>query len=222
MLYNTEIFDILEPKPKITKYKYINKCSECLLETLINDCGQNVCTSCGTVQEPILTIERNLDDINTNEQSVYKRKNHFIDYIRRLQGQQKTVISNDIINELKKTFPIEPTPRQLRKSIPSCYCRSLNMIYNLCWGKELPHFMSTDVELFQKMFNKVTQVSKELYNLKHFFHIHYLLYQFCKLAKKEKYIKFIDRVKNIKTINRYNEMWKNICIKLNWLYMSYS
>lgn len=222
MLSNNDIFEILFPKPKIPlHHDFQNKCIECKKSSLINDQGQLVCTNCGTLQEAILVVEVDKTELGHNSQSVYLRKNHFSDFLRRIQGEQKTVIPNDLITELKQKFTTEPSQRQLRKVLPKCYNRSIHLIYNLCWNKELPHFNSQDIERFQRMFNKVSEVSKQLYNLKHFFHIHYLLYQFCILLKTNQYIKFIDKVKNIKTINRYNTMWKKICEKLDWHYNPY-
>lgn len=200
-------------------------CENCNIDKFIGDDNLFVCPSCGEVSE-----DRFVDDVkfvndtvvssSTNSHS-YKRSLHFLDVLRRLQNQEKTLVSQDVIQKLKNMFPSCPSKREIRKNIPRCYYRNIPQIMNLCWDVELPYFHQSLVCKMLDLFIKSLSACQNM-SIKHFLHANYLIHQFLILLHQEQYLKFIPKMKNATTLQKYNSIWKMICEKNNWKNIPYN
>jgi len=218
----------------IKKINYDNRelCKNCNNQLI---CLQHdaimICNNCG-YQEPLL-VEQNRPVLKQNTKDTshfsYKRINHFREWCNQVQGKETTDIPNEIfekiLNEIKKekiTDTKNITYSKMREILKRLrinkYYEHINYIINRINGIPTPQFSP---ELEDKLCNMFKDIQSPF--LKHcpkgrknFLSYSYVLYKFFQILGLNEYLKFFPLLKSREKLYAQDQIWKKICIELNY------
>jgi hypothetical protein len=220
---NTENIDIFDSCPK------------CLVEMLINNnTGMLLCVKCGLMETIIVDSDKPSFKEPPKEMtsSCYKRINHLNEFLAQFQAKEITEIHEDVYNEILMEIKKERisnmasiTPKKmrdiLRKIHKNDYYEHIPYIINQLNGLPAPVIAPEIEEIIRGMF-KAIQIPFEKYcpnKRKNFLSYNYVMYKFFELLELDEYLHCFQLLKSRTKLHQQDQIWKNICIDLNWQFI---
>lgn len=212
------------------------RCKECNYKTTNdNAAGITICFNCGLTEQSNISNLPEWNHAETHEYIKpysYKRTNHFKEWINQIQGREGTAIPPDVINllvqEIKKErlrdkslVTYAKIKEFLKKLKLNKYYEHIpNIIHKITGNKQL--IINNDLQIkLVNMFNEI-QDPFEKYcpkNRKNFLSYSYTLYKFFQLLDKNEYLIYFPLLKSREKLFEQENIWKNICIELNWTFI---
>ena len=209
--------------------KRIKYCNECNLEKILDyTLSAYICQCCGDVEDIILDEDRQIKDY-----SPYRRINHFREWLNQFQAKQSPEIPEhifkDIVIELNKNrisnyneLNKKKMKIILKKLEYNSYYEHIHYIINKLSNLPPPKITRDMEKIFIKMFTKI-EVPWEIYkqkNRKNFLSYSYVLYKFCELLELDHLLDCFTLHKDLNKLMENDDIWKNICLYLNWEFIS--
>lgn len=202
--------DICKCGGKIITYNNIDKCLDC------------------NAIYPIFIV-RNI--LNENKKCDTSRKNiHFRKKIEMLQGicdKIPSELCNFVFEKIKENqlskediniYVIKNILKQYDKKKKYQYNQgTLIYLYSIITGNNIPKFSQAEELKMLKMFEQIHKPYNELKgDRKNFLGYDYILYKFLQMLKYKNFKDFIRLIKSNEKITDLDNIWKKICIKLDW------
>jgi hypothetical protein len=206
-------------------------CEHCFKGEMIplDDEGLMICNICG-VSIPFL-IENEKPSYKEPPKEVcfyaYKKINHFKEILAQFQGKETTQIPNEVIEQIKQQIKKErieltvlthsKTKEILKKLDLNKYYEHIAFIKNKLGIKPpvfSPELEDTLYNLFLEIQAPYAKVCPK-YRL-NFLNYYFCLYKFCELLGETEYLDDIPMLKDKEKLIEQDEIWKDICIQLNW------
>lgn len=190
-----------------------------------------VCNSCG--YQELLLVEQNRPILKQNTKDTshfcYKRINHFREWCNQVQGKESTDIPDEIfekilieikkekITDLKKITYLKMRDILKRLRINKYY-EHINYIINRINGIPTPQFSP---ELEDKLCNMFKSIQAPFLkhcpkDRKNFLSYSYVLYKFFQILGLNEYLKYFPLLKSREKLYVQDQIWKKICIDLNY------
>ena len=210
----------------------IEICKECNSQMI---CLQHdaimICNTCG--YQELLLVEQNRPILKQNTKDTshfcYKRINHFREWCNQVQGKESTDIPDEIFEkilaEIKKEKIVDlktityTKMRDILKRLPiNKYYEHINYIINRINGIPTPQFSP---ELEEKLCNMFRSIQAPFLkhcpkDRKNFLSYSYVLYKFFQILKLDEYLKYFPLLKSREKLYVQDQIWKKICIELNY------
>lgn len=210
----------------------IEICKECNSQMI---CLQHdaimICNTCG--YQELLLVEQNRPILKQNTKDTshfcYKRINHFREWCNQVQGKESTDIPDEIFEkilaEIKKEKIIDlktityTKMRDILKRLRiNKYYEHINYIINRINGIPTPQFSP---ELEEKLCNMFRSIQAPFLkhcpkDRKNFLSYSYVLYKFFQILKLDEYLKYFPLLKSREKLYVQDQIWKKICIELNY------
>lgn len=218
------------------KFDYkISNCPNCSHEmTLYPTDGIQVCVKCG-IQENVLIESdkpsfKDCNNDNMNTSYVYKRLNHFSEWLAQFQAKETTDIPDEvyekILLEIKKeritkldTLTVKKIRAYLKKiKCNKYYDHSAYILYQIngvpppTLSKELEEQLRLMFKEIQGPFMKVCPRKKR----KNFLNYSYVLHKCVELKGLDEYKKYFPLLKDRQKLHDTDMIWKKICGELGW------
>uniref|UniRef100_A0A6C0HLC3 Viral late gene transcription factor 3 zinc ribbon domain-containing protein n=1 Tax=viral metagenome TaxID=1070528 RepID=A0A6C0HLC3_9ZZZZ len=217
---NTNIFD---------------SCSKCLVEMLLNNnTGLLICPKCGLLETIIVDSDKPSFKEPPKEMTsfCYKRINHLNEFLAQFQAKETTNIPEDVYNEILMEIQKERinnmakiTPKKMRlilkKIHKNDYYEHVPYIINQLNGLPAPVIAQEIEEIIRGMF-KAIQIPFEIYcpnKRKNFLSYNYVMYKFFELLELDEYLNCFQLLKSRTKLHQQDQIWKNICLDLNWQFI---
>ncbi len=190
-----------------------------------------VCNYCGF--QELLLVEQNRPILKQNTKDTshfcYKRINHFREWCNQVQGKESTDIPDEIfekilmeikkdkITDLKKITYLKMRDILKRLRINKYY-EHINYIINRINGIPTPQY-STELE--DKLCNMFRSIQAPFLkhcpkDRKNFLSYSYVLYKFFQILGLNEYLKYFPLLKSREKLYVQDQIWKKICIDLNY------
>ena len=212
--------------------KNIEMCKVCSNQmTCLQQDAIMICNMCG--YQELLLVEQNRPILKQNTKDTshfcYKRINHFREWCNQVQGKESTDIPDDIfekiLTEIKKEKIIDLKSisyikmRDILKRLRiNKYYEHINYIINRINGIPTPQFSP---ELEEKLCNMFKSIQAPFLkhcpkDRKNFLSYSYVLYKFFQILGLNEYLKYFPLLKSREKLYVQDQIWKNICIELNY------
>ena len=206
-------------------------CQQCFKGELIplDDEGVLICNICA-VSIPYL-IENEKPSYKEPPKEVcfyaYKKINHFKEILAQFQGKETTQIPDEVIDQIhlqikKERISIEQlshykTKEILKKLGFNKYYEHIAFIKNKLGIK--PPLFSPELEdslcnLFMESQSPYAKTCPD-YRV-NFLNYHYILFKFCELLGENHFLEAIPLLKDREKLIEQDEIWKKMCVELNW------
>jgi len=190
-----------------------------------------VCNFCG--YQELLLVEQNRPILKQNTKDTshfcYKRINHFREWCNQVQGKESTDIPDEIferilieikkekITDLKKITYLKMRDILKRLRINKYY-EHINYIINRINGIPTPQFSP---ELEDKLCNMFRSIQAPFLkhcpkDRKNFLSYSYVLYKFFQILGLNEYLKYFPLLKSREKLYVQDQIWKKICVELNY------
>lgn len=190
-----------------------------------------VCSICG--YQELLLVEQNRPILKQNTKDTshfcYKRINHFREWCNQVQGKESTDIPDEIfekilteikkekITDLKKITYLKMRDILKRLRINKYY-EHINYIINRINGIPTPQFSP---ELEDKLCNMFRSIQAPFLkhcpkDRKNFLSYSYVLYKFFQILGLNEYLKYFPLLKSREKLYVQDQIWKKICVDLNY------
>ena len=217
---------------RIVEDNNIEICKECNSQMI---CLQHdaimICNTCG--YQELLLVEQNRPILKQNTKDTshfcYKRINHFREWCNQVQGKESTDIPDEIFEkilaEIKKekivdlkTITYTKMRDILKRLRINKYYEHINYIINRINGIPTPQFSP---ELEEKLCNMFRSIQAPFLkhcpkDRKNFLSYSYVLYKFFQILKLDEYLKYFPLLKSREKLYVQDQIWKKICIELNY------
>ena len=190
-----------------------------------------VCGYCG--YQELLLVEQNRPILKQNTKDTshfcYKRINHFREWCNQVQGKESTDIPDEIfekiLTEIKKEKIIDLKKitylkmRDILKRLRiNKYYEHINYIINRINGIPTPQFSP---ELEDKLCNMFRSIQAPFLkhcpkDRKNFLSYSYVLYKFFQILGLNEYLKYFPLLKSREKLYVQDQIWKKICVDLNY------
>jgi hypothetical protein len=190
-----------------------------------------ICNICG--YQELLLVEQNRPILKQNTKDTshfsYKRINHFREWCNQVQGKESTDIPDEIfekiLTEIKKEKIIDTktiTYNKMRDILKRLrinkYYEHINYIINRINGIPTPQF-SQDLE--DKLCNMFRNIQAPFLkhcpkDRKNFLSYSYVLYKFFQILGLNEYLKYFPLLKSREKLYVQDQIWKKICVELNY------
>tara|TARA_B110000483_G_C18016381_1_gene473212 strand:- start:74 stop:889 length:816 start_codon:yes stop_codon:yes gene_type:complete len=237
---NTDKSQLVDEYLALTNSKHIKKNNKENLE-ICKICNTNLtclqheaillCTNCG--YQELLLVEQNRPILKQNAKDTshfsYKRINHFREWCNQVQGKESTDIPDEIfekiLGEIKKEKIIDPKTityikmREILKRLRiNKYYEHINYILNRINGIPTPQFSAELEEKLCIMFRDIQGpfLKHCPKDRKNFLSYSYVLYKFFQILGLNDYLKYFPLLKSREKLYLQDQIWKNICIDLNY------
>ena len=190
-----------------------------------------ICNSCG--YQELLLVEQNRPILKQNTKDTshfcYKRINHFREWCNQVQGKESTDIPDEIFEkilaEIKKEKIIDlktityTKMRDILKRLRiNKYYEHINYIINRINGIPTPQFSPELEEKLCSMFRSIQApfLKHCPKDRKNFLSYSYVLYKFFQILNLDEYLKYFPLLKSREKLYIQDQIWKKICIELNY------
>uniref|UniRef100_A0A6C0LPN5 Late transcription factor VLTF3-like protein n=1 Tax=viral metagenome TaxID=1070528 RepID=A0A6C0LPN5_9ZZZZ len=190
-----------------------------------------ICNLCG--YQELLLVEQNRPILKQNTKDTshfsYKRINHFREWCNQVQGKESTDIPDEIfekiLTEIKKEKIVDTktiTYNKMRDILKRLrinkYYEHINYIINRINGIPTPQFSQ---ELEDKLCNMFRNIQAPFLkhcpkDRKNFLSYSYVLYKFFQILGLNEYLKYFPLLKSREKLYVQDQIWKKICIELNY------
>ena len=223
--------DIFMKKSQVGQSAICPKCNICL--TLVHSEGLQVCNQCGRTEYILIDSEKPSFREPPPEVSyfAYKRINHFNEWLSQFQAKESTEIPQEIyqlillemkkerINDLNKITHAK-IREYLKKLKLNKYYEHIPHILNKL-NKKVP-LISKDVEeKLRHMFKEIQAPFMKICppNRKNFLSYSYVLHKFVELLGLDYLKEGFHLLKSREKLHQQDQMWKEICKELNWMFI---
>ena len=161
----------------------------------------------------------------------YKKINHFKEILSQYQGKETTNISEEILDQIKLQIKKEriqlsdlthtKTKELLKKLGLNKYYEHIVFIKNKLGIK--PPVMSQELEtiLCNLFIELQSPYSKHCPDYRvNFLNYYYVLYKLCELLNETRFLAEIPMLKDREKLIEQDEIWKKMCMELNWEFMA--
>tara|TARA_B100001057_G_C22802682_1_gene932151 strand:+ start:53 stop:1171 length:1119 start_codon:yes stop_codon:yes gene_type:complete len=160
----------------------------------------------------------------------YKRINHFREILAQFQAKETTLIPEEIINNIKlqikkerldiRTMSNKKTKEVLKKLRYNKYYEHIPFIKDKLGIK--PPIMSPELEetlcnLFIDIQAPYAKYCPE--DRVNFLNYYYTIYKLCELLCQTQFLPFFPMLKDREKRIEQDEIWKNICLELDWTFI---
>ncbi len=218
------------------KFDYkISKCPQCDFEMILYPSeGIQICEKCGLEEKVLIESDKpsfkDCNNENMNTSYVYKRLNHFSEWLAQFQAKETTEIPEDvyekILQEIKKeritnleTLTVKKIRAYLKKiKCNKYYDHSAYILYQIngvpppTLSKELEEQLRLMFKEIQGPFMKVCPRKKR----KNFLNYSYVLHKCVELKGLDEYKKYFPLLKDRQKLHDTDMIWKKICEELGW------
>jgi hypothetical protein len=190
-----------------------------------------ICNLCG--YQELLLVEQNRPILKQNTKDTshfsYKRINHFREWCNQVQGKESTDIPDEIfekiLTEIKKEKIVDTktiTYNKMRDILKRLrinkYYEHINYIINRINGIPTPQFSQ---ELEDKLCNMFRNIQAPFLkhcpkDRKNFLSYSYVLYKFFQILGLNEYLKYFPLLKSREKLYVQDQIWKKICLELNY------
>ena len=190
-----------------------------------------ICDICG--YQELLLVEQNRPILKQNTKDTshfsYKRINHFREWCNQVQGKESTDIPDEIfekiLTEIKKekiadtkTITYNKMRDILKRLRINKYYEHINYIINRINGIPTPQFSQ---ELEDKLCNMFRNIQAPFLkhcpkDRKNFLSYSYVLYKFFQILGLHEYLKYFPLLKSREKLYVQDQIWKKICLELNY------
>jgi hypothetical protein len=190
-----------------------------------------ICNICG--YQELLLVEQNRPILKQNTKDTshfsYKRINHFREWCNQVQGKESTDIPDEIfekiLTEIKKEKIVDTktiTYNKMRDILKRLrinkYYEHINYIINRINGIPTPQFSQ---ELEDKLCNMFRNIQAPFLkhcpkDRKNFLSYSYVLYKFFQILGLNEYLKYFPLLKSREKLYVQDQIWKKICLELNY------
>jgi len=194
-----------------------------------------LCESCGVSEYIIegstrnLTYDEEITARSNGNSFTYLRINHFVEHLNSLQAKELTEIPDEVIDALKLEFKKHGyTTRAditcarvktfLKKMRLSRYYDHAYHILSQLNGVPPPVIPAVLEEKLKQMF-MLTQAPFNKHKpatRKNYLKYSYVLYKFCQILGETQYLKYFHLLKSTQKLFQQDEIWKKICMELDW------
>ena len=233
-LINNQTFiqkDIFMKKSQVGQSAICPKCNISL--TLVHSEGLQVCNQCGVTEYILIDSEKPSFREPPPEVSyfAYKRINHFNEWLSQFQAKESTEIPQEIYQlillEMKKERIIDLNKinhikirEYLKKLKLNKYYEHIPHILNKL-NKKVP-LISKDVEeKLRHMFKEIQAPFMKICppSRKNFLSYSYVLHKFVELLGLDYLKEGFPLLKSREKLHQQDQMWKEICKELNWMFI---
>lgn len=185
----------------------------------IEDEGQRVCAECGVIYElPFVTSP--LDTPRLVKPYLYKRVQHFINWLKRIQAQDTRHIPPQILELVSADHTATEVKKILKKNGFSKYYNFIPSILYKINGQpppSIPVFLEKqlvdDFKALEISFLLVKNVKRK--NMLPYSYVLHKLLQKCNIQQKYN----LRISSNPNTLAAYDTIWKKVCDLLNWPFL---
>lgn len=213
-------------------------CQGCNSDQMIRDTRSscNVCTECGQCVDmleigPVNSTFGQVGAVQTKY--AYKRINHFNEWLNTFQAKENTVIEEEVLtqvaNEFKKNrfvqsedFTTKRVREYLKKLKLNKYYEHSTQIAQAISGilakkisPEQERRLRTMFQIIQVPFEEVCPADR-----KNFPSYSYILHKFCELLEYDDIIHMFPLLKSREKLFQLDKIWKAMCQKLQWQFIS--
>ena len=237
---NTDKSQLVDEYLSLTNSKHIKKNTNDNLE-ICKICDTNltclqheailICNNCG--YQELLLVEQNRPILKQNAKDTshfsYKRINHFREWCNQVQGKESTDIPDEIfekiLGEIKKEKIIDVktiTYTKMREILKRLrinkYYEHINYILNRINGIPTPQFSAELEEKLCIMFRDIQGpfLKNCPKDRKNFLSYSYVLYKFFQILGLNEYLKYFPLLKSREKLYLQDQIWKNICLELDY------
>lgn len=208
------------------------KCNSWLLGDHFDD-GDWVCVDCGTCSAFLENTTRTcpFNTVLGPMPFKYKRSNHFKDWIQQVNGEEDTVLPDEVIEgvlgELKKhrMKPNELTVPRVKRFLKALrmnkHYENAQQIVNIVSKKKPERITPEQADKLMQLFEAVQEpfesARKEVCpNRKNFFSYPYILIKMCELLGFDEHIPKFTLLKSKGKVAEQDMLWKRVCAILHW------
>lgn len=224
-----KFMELLDPTSATLQRKEFDTCKNCRSEMRAEN-GIMVCPACGLQGDmsfDCLTYQEEIE-MNPTGLYTYKRINHFNEWIAQFQGQESTVIPEDVLSKIREDmrrtrFDIKKMNRDrmraiLKKLKLSKYYEHIPAIM---WqvARIRPKKLTSDLEERMRLMFVEIQGPFEHHcpeERKNFLSYSYVLHKFCQLLDADEYIECFPLLKSKEKLKACDIIWKKICEDLSY------
>tara|TARA_B110000259_G_scaffold39463_1_gene45038 strand:+ start:557 stop:1840 length:1284 start_codon:yes stop_codon:yes gene_type:complete len=162
----------------------------------------------------------------------YKRINHYQEWLNQIQGKETTDIPEEVFDqimlELKKQriyntkeLTSKKVKEILKKLKINKYYEHIPYILNRITGIPNPNLTPELEEKLRNMFKEIQVPFLKHSPLirKNFLSYSYVIHKFIQILDKPEYLKHFPLLKSREKLHQQEEIWKKICIDLNWKFI---
>ena len=233
-LINNQTFiqkDIFMKKSQVGQSAICPKCNIGL--TLVHSEGLQVCNQCGVTEYILIDSEKPSFREPPPEVSyfAYKRINHFNEWLSQFQAKESTEIPPEIYQlillEMKKeriTDLNKITHTKIREYLKKLklnkYYEHIPHILNKL-NKKVPLISKEVEEKLRHMFKEIQAPFMKICppNRKNFLSYSYVLHKFVELLGLDHLKEGFPLLKSREKLHQQDQMWKEICKELNWMFI---
>ena len=196
--------------------------------------GVLICPKCGCTET--ILLDTNTPSYKEPPHEVtyfaYKKINHANEFLSQFQAKESTDIHNEIynkiLNELKKERYINIkniTANKVREILKKLeltkYYEHCHYITNRLSGKPAPILNNALEDKLRNMFKQVQGPWLKYCPNKraNFFSYPYIFFKFFQLLEEDEYLPYCRLLKSREKLHEHDEVWKKICVDLNWEYI---
>ena len=210
----------------------IEMCKQCKIQmTCLQHDAIIICNNCG--YQELLLVEQNRPILKQNTKDTshfcYKRINHFREWCNQVQGKESTDIPDEIFEkilaEIKKEKILDlkkityTKMRDILKRLRiNKYYEHINYIINRINGIPTPQFSPEIEEKLCSMFRSIQApfLKHCPKDRKNFLSYSYVLYKFFQILGLNEYLRYFPLLKSREKLYVQDQIWKKICIDLNY------
>jgi ribosomal protein S27AE len=209
-------------------------CPKCNIGlTLVHSEGLQVCNQCGVTEYILIDSEKPSFREPPPEVSyfAYKRINHFNEWLSQFQAKESTEIPTEIYQlillEMKKeriTDLNKITHTKIREYLKKLklnkYYEHIPHILNKL-NKKVPLISKEVEEKLRHMFKEIQAPFMKICppNRKNFLSYSYVLHKFVELLGLDHLKEGFPLLKSREKLHQQDQMWKEICKELNWMFI---
>lgn len=228
-LYN----NVLNKEELITYDKFC-LCDNCNCELNINpDTGEAICEKCGMVQYRVINSKLPIYKNNNIEKNnyPYKKFNHFVDCLNKIQGKETIHITDDIINNIAINIrkhnlnydevKVKDMREILKEMRLAKYYNHIAYILSKITGKQPPTLKKETEEYLKSLFKDIEKSfeKNKQPNRTNFPSYHYILHKMFEYLNLSSFLDYAPLPLDNEKILLQDELWKKICEDIGWKFI---